>query len=65
MTPHELKLSRERLSLTQQELAFLLNTNIRTVQRWESGERIPNPVAVRVVQWMQEPGRPSDWPVVK
>jgi DNA-binding transcriptional regulator YiaG len=50
MTPTELREARDRLGLTQGELAKVLalgDDNARTIRRWETGERaIPGPVAV-------------------
>lgn len=38
MNKLEVKKIREELGLTQQELANTLDSNIRTIQKWESGE---------------------------
>lgn len=38
MTPKEFSALRGRLGYTQKELALLLRTTDRSVQRWESGE---------------------------
>mgnify|MGYP003153195765 CR=1 FL=1 len=48
MTPTELKSIRERFGLTQSDLAAILRiSDIRTVRRWEQGERpISGPVQV-------------------
>jgi DNA-binding transcriptional regulator YiaG len=50
MAPTELREARDRLGLTQEELAGLLalgSGGNRTVRRWETGERaIPGPVVV-------------------
>jgi len=39
MTPTDLVTTRKRLGLTQAELATALSIDLRTVQRWEGGER--------------------------
>lgn len=47
MTPAEFKATRASLGKTQAALARALGVHIRTVQKWEGGERgIPNPVAL-------------------
>lgn len=49
MLPLELRLARERLGLTQTEMAGKLNTSLRGYQHWEGGTRhIPGPVEVAV-----------------
>jgi DNA-binding transcriptional regulator YiaG len=40
MTPAELKQRRERLGLTQVQLAALLDVQPTTVSRWETGSKI-------------------------
>ena len=42
MTPAEIKALRERLGLTQAELAQKLDVALSTVSRWESGGRKPH-----------------------
>lgn len=47
MTPVQLKTIRKTMSLTQAELAEMLQTPLRTYQDWESGRgRIPGIMAV-------------------
>lgn len=48
MTPAEFKAIRERYGLTQTELARVLRiSDIRTIRRWEQGERaISGPVQI-------------------
>ena len=55
MTPIEFKVAREKLNLTQAELGNILNVNPRTVRRWEQedGTRPPNPIACRVLEWLE------------
>lgn len=60
MTPEEFKAARERLGLSQEQLARVLGMGGdggRTVRRWEapsgtSNARDPNPIACTVVNWM-------------
>lgn len=66
MTPNELRESLSGLGLTQAELAQLLDTNPRTLRRWESGVTpIPSAVAQTLQAWgrLQKAGlawRPED-----
>lgn len=44
MQPSDLTAIRRRMGLTQDGLAKLMNVDVRTIRRWESGERsIPGP----------------------
>lgn len=38
MTPEQLRAARESLALTQTDVATALGVDLRTYQRWESGE---------------------------
>jgi DNA-binding transcriptional regulator YiaG len=40
--PNKIKQYRHKHKLSQRELAEKLHKNIRTIQRWESGEREPH-----------------------
>ncbi|QUS54516.1 helix-turn-helix domain-containing protein [Pseudovibrio brasiliensis] len=64
MNPNEFKAAREKLDLSAAELGRILNTDPRTVRRWEdaSGTRPPNPIACRVLEWMLEGFRPPEFP---
>lgn len=67
MTPSEFKAARLSLGLTAAALAHILGIDTRTVRRYESeaegpSARDPNPIAVRVVEWMQAGFRPPEWP---
>lgn len=62
--------AREELLLTKVALAKILGIDEATVWRWEKdpeaspeGARRITPIARRVLLWMLEPGRPSDWPL--
>lgn len=47
MTPDEFAAARAALGMTQAQLAAALESDLRTVRRWEAGERaIPGPVRV-------------------
>ena len=46
MTPDEIKKIREKLGLTQERFAKLINITNSTVNRWENGHSKPSPLAV-------------------
>ena len=63
MTPQQFKEARHALGLTVRQLCHILDTNERSVRRWEDGTRPPNPVACRVLGWLKDQGfRPPEWP---
>ena len=46
MTPQELKQARQKLGLSQQKMADLIGTKLRTWQDWEYGvTSVPGPVS--------------------
>ena len=56
MKPGQFKQTRSELSLTQTQLADWLKSSIRSVQRWESGERaISGPVSVCMIGFIHIP----------
>lgn len=59
MTPEQLKAARQRLGLSQNQLAKDLRLGKdggRTVRRWELAEReIPGPVEVLIEEWLGHP----------
>ena len=63
MTPLQFKLARQSLGLSAARLGRILNSDPRTVRRWESDDdpRPVNPIAARVVQWMLDGWRPPEW----
>lgn len=71
MDPEDFKAGRERLGLTQDQLARLLGlgpNGLRDVQRWEAPEgtstaRKPNTVAAQVMRWLLAGFRPPGWPL--
>lgn len=64
MTPVEFKQARQNLDLSASQLGRILNTDQRTVRKWEcdDGTRPPNPIACRVIEWMLDGWRPPEWP---
>lgn len=64
MTPQQFKEARLSLSLSARQLSIILNTNERTIRRWETddGTRPVNPIAIRVMEWMMAGYRPPEFP---
>lgn len=64
MTAAEFYAARKRLGLSVEQLGTIINTDPRTIRRWEDArnDRTPNPVACRVLQWMLAGWRPPEWP---
>jgi len=64
MTAAQFKLARNSLGLSASQLAHILASDPRTIRKWEEddGTRPPNPIAVRVLEWMLEGYRPPQWP---
>lgn len=64
MSPAEFKAARRKLGLSASQLGEILNTDPRTVRKWEdeSGTRPPNPIACRVIKWMLAGYRPPEFP---
>lgn len=60
MTPAEFKEAQRKLGLSDAKLARVLNCDSRTVRRWKSGERHPNPVAARVMTWLIDGFEPPE-----
>ena len=55
MTPAELKSARDEMDLTQQTLADSTGHDIRTVQRWESGDSPIKASMARLVRhWLTQ-----------
>jgi DNA-binding transcriptional regulator YiaG len=62
----EFKAARVKLGLTLSQLGVILNTDTRTIRKWEadpslSTSRSPNPIACRVLEWMLAGYRPPQW----
>ena len=55
MTADQFKEARRALGLSQSRLATVLGMGAdggRTIRRWENGERPPNPIACRALEWI-------------
>lgn len=50
MSPEQIREARAGLGMTQAEFAAALGSDIRTVQRWEAGERSPRGAAARMIE---------------
>jgi putative transcriptional regulator len=48
--PKEIKRIRESGNYSQSIFAKVLNVSVKTVQSWESGERVPSHVALRLLE---------------
>ena len=57
-----LRRRRERLELTQDELAIILDTETETVAKYESDSRGPPLCVAMAVEWMLRGFRPPEWP---
>ena len=67
MTPAEVRSALGRLGLSQVGLARILRVSPQTVRRWvadpDSPSAAPIPAwAVAVLEWIEQPGRPAEWP---
>lgn len=66
MSPEEFKAGRQALGLTQLQLGVILDTEPRTIRKWETengtNARGVNPVAAQVMKWMLDGFRPPEWP---
>jgi putative transcriptional regulator len=47
--PHEVSAVREKLQLSQQQLAALIGVSVRTLQAWEQGRRRPSRAALALL----------------
>jgi DNA-binding transcriptional regulator YiaG len=66
-TPEGFRETREDLGLSVAQVARLLQTNERTVKRWESEvgtaeDRLVHPTAALVMDWFLGGFRPPEWP---
>lgn len=67
MTPAEFKQARNTLGLSASQLGAILDTDPRTIRKWEadashSTARSVNPVAAQVMRWMLAGFRPPEFP---
>ena len=67
MTPQKFKEARQELGLSHSALGKIIDTDPRTIRRWEAEENVnsarpPNPIACRVLKWMLAGYRPPEWP---
>jgi DNA-binding transcriptional regulator YiaG len=63
MTSDEFRAARKALGLSVGQLAGILGVEARTVRRWEQGDGLPpNPIASRVMTWLEDGFRPPEWP---
>jgi DNA-binding transcriptional regulator YiaG len=51
---NKIKQYRKRHKLSQRKLAELLHVNVRSVQRWESGERTPHKMVLMLITKLQK-----------
>lgn len=56
----DIRLTRKRLGLTQEELAKRLGVSTRTVQNWENGGAIPSTTTAKLEAMMAEESRAGD-----
>jgi DNA-binding transcriptional regulator YiaG len=67
ITGKQFKAKRHNLGLSAAELGSILNTDPRTIRRWEDEDsasgRPPNPIACRVLEWLLAGYRPPEWPI--
>jgi len=50
----DIKQLREKLGLTQEQLAHQLGVTVKTVNRWETGKAKPSPLAVKQLSQLSE-----------
>lgn len=48
----DIKLLREKLGLTQEQMAHRVGVSFKTVNQWERGKSKPSPLAVKVLMRM-------------
>ena len=68
MDHNDFRAARERLGLTQAELAKILGVTPRAISHWEADPdrvvtaRKPYPTAVKAMEWMLKGYRPPEFP---
>lgn len=48
--PKDIKKIRAKNCYSQRSLAMVLNVSVRTIQSWESGQRVPSHAALRLLE---------------
>lgn len=51
----KIKQFRKLHKLSQRQLSSLLKVNVRTIQRWESGDRTPHPMVYELLEKLDMP----------
>lgn len=62
MTPAAIREARDKLGLSQTQLARALGVSVRSVKHWEAGTRQADATAARLIAAYAEGYRPQDWP---
>lgn len=64
LSPRDFAAKRYQLGLSQAQLARILGVDPRTVRKWEDERdtRSPNPIACRVLKWLEAGFRPEEFP---
>lgn len=58
-TPAEVRAARQRLGLTQAELAARLGVDVMTISRWERGARTPPPYLAQTLAALENAKNPA------
>jgi DNA-binding transcriptional regulator YiaG len=64
MTPQQIKEARQKLGISQVEMAELCGIDKGTWLKWEKGTRKPNAIGlqhIKVLMWLDKIGRLADW----
>lgn len=56
MTPNQIKKIRLREKISQPVFALFLNVSSSTVKKWESGEKVPSGIALRLLNVVDHKG---------
>lgn len=56
LQPHQIKALREQLHLSQPVFARYLNTSLSTIQKWESGAKLPGGPSLKLLSLVQKHG---------
>ena len=54
--PNDIKIIREKEKVSQSVLAACLNVSISAVRKWETGEKKPSGLALKILNLIQEKG---------